>query len=66
MIVEVQSWIWFCYDPLHDYIYVNPLRAKFFWGDINIYLHIILFLHIDMTQVAEILPKIRQGPTHFT
>ena len=22
------------------------------------------FLHIDMTQVVEILPQIRQGPTH--
>ena len=24
------------------------------------------FLHIDMTQVVEILPQIRQGPTHST
>ena len=45
---------------------INPLRAKFFWGNINIYLHIMPFLHIDMTQVAEILPQIRHGPTHFT
>ena len=25
-----------------------------------------LFLYIDMTQVVEILPEIRQGPTHST
>ena len=23
------------------------------------------FLHIDMIQVVEILPQIRQGPTHY-
>ena len=43
---------------------VNPLRAKFLRG--NIYLHFMLFLHIVKTQVVEILPQIRQGPTHFT
>ena len=39
---------------------VNPLRAKFFKGNINIYLHFVSFLHIDTTQVVEILPEIRQ------
>ena len=34
---------------------VNPLRAKFFWGNIKIYLHFMSFLRIDMTQVLKIL-----------
>ena len=33
----------------------NPLRAKFFKGNINIYLHFVSFRHIDATQVVEIL-----------
>ena len=45
---------------------LNPLRANFFWGDINIYLHFVSFLHIGTTQVVEILPQIRQEPTHST
>ena len=45
---------------------INPLRAKFFRGNINIYLHFVLFLHIDTTQVVEILPEIRQEPTYPT
>ena len=36
---------------------VNPLRAKFFRVNINIYLHFVSFIHIDMTQVLEILPQ---------
>ena len=39
---------------------INPLRAKFFRGNINIHLHFVSFLHIDTTQVVEILPQIRQ------
>ena len=42
----------------------NPLRAKFFRGNINIYLHFVSFLYIDMTQVVEILPQITQEPTY--
>ena len=34
----------------------NPLRAKFFRENINIYLHFVSYLHIDTTQVVEILP----------
>ena len=45
---------------------VNPLRAKFFGGNINIYLHFVSFLHIDATQVVEILPQMRQEPTYST
>ena len=39
--------------------YVNPLRAKFVRGNINMYLHFVSFLHIGPTQVIEILPHIR-------
>ena len=45
---------------------VYPLRAKFYRGNINIYLHFVSFLYIDMTHVAKILPKIRQEPTYST
>ena len=38
-----------------DYKSFNPLHAKFFRGNINIYLHFVSFLHIDMTQVVESL-----------
>ena len=44
----------------------NPLRAKFFRGNINIYLHLVSFLHIDTTQVVEILPQVGQEPTSST
>ena len=44
----------------------NPLHAKFFRGNKNIYLHFMLFLHIDMTQVVEILPQVRQELTYYT
>ena len=44
----------------------NPLRAKFFRGNINIYLHFVSFLQIDTTQVVEILPQIKQEPTYST
>ena len=46
--------------------FINPLRAKFFRGNINIYLHFVSFPHIDATQVFEILPQIRQEPTYST
>ena len=45
---------------------INPLRAKLFRGSINIYLHFVSFLHIDITQVVEILPQVRQEPTYST
>ena len=40
--------------------------AKFFRGNVNIYLHFVSFLHIDSTQVVEILPQIRQEPAYST
>ena len=33
-------------------------------GNINIYLHFVSSLHIDMTQVLKILPQVRPGPTY--
>ena len=45
---------------------LNPLRAKFFRGNINISLHFVSFLHIDTTQVVDILPQVRQEPTYST
>ena len=44
----------------------NPLHAKFFRGNKNIYLHFMSFLHIDMMQVVEILPQVRPGRTYST
>ena len=38
------------------YPYINLLRAKCIRGSINIYLHYVWFLHIDMTQVVEMFP----------
>ena len=46
--------------------HLNPLRANFFRGNRNIYLHFVSFLHNDTTQVVEILPQIRQEPTSST
>ena len=44
-----------------DYLWVNPLHAKIFKVNINILLHFMSFLHIDMTQVhvLKILPQVR-------
>ena len=44
----------------------NPLRAKFLRENINIYLHFMSFLHTNKTQVAEIPPRVRQGPAYST
>ena len=48
------------------YQHLNPLRVKLFRGNTYTYLHSISLPHIDMTQVVEILPHVRQGPTYFT
>ena len=52
--------------PRYGDSHINPLRAKFFRGNINIYLHFVSFLHVDITQVVEILPQIRQEATYST
>ena len=45
---------------------VNPLRATFFRNNINIFLHLMSFLHTSKTQVVEIPPRVRQGPAYST
>ena len=44
----------------------KPLRDKFFRENINLYLHWVSYLHIDTTQVVDILPQIWQEPTYST
>ena len=39
------------------------LHATFVSRNINMYLQFLSFLNTDMTQIVEILPRIRQGPT---
>ena len=51
---------------IHVLIWFNPLRAKFFRENINIYLHFVSYLHIDTTKVVEILPQLRQEPAYAT
>ena len=45
---------------------INSLRAKFFRGNMSIYLHFMSFLHTNKTQVVEIPPRVRQGPAYST
>ena len=45
---------------------INPLRAKFFCGNINIYLHFMSLLHIDLAQVLKFLPLVRPGLIYST
>ena len=60
--------VWRCYAvcSIIPSLHFNPLRAKFFRGNINIYLHFMSLRHIDMTEVLKILPKLRAGPTYST
>ena len=45
---------------------INPLRAKLLRENIDIYLHFMSFLHTNKTQVAEIPPRVREGPAYST
>ena len=45
---------------------VNSLPGAFFSRNINKYQQFLSFLHIDMTQLVEILLHVRQRPTSFT
>ena len=45
-------------------VLINPLRAKFFWGNLNIYLHFMAILHTDLTRVLKTLPQVRKRPTY--
>ena len=42
----------------------NPLCAKFFRGNINIYLHFTSLFHTETTEVHEIFLRVRRGPTY--
>ena len=53
------TWL-ICIDQTIKPFFINLLRAKFFKGNKNIYLPFMSFLHIDMMQVVEILPQVRQ------
>ena len=55
-----------CTNEMAIWNVFNPLRAKFFKWIINIYLHFMSLLHIDMTQVLKILLHVRPGPTYTT
>ena len=51
---------------LHCFVMIfNPLRAKFYIGRIQTYLQFIPFRHIEMIQVLEILPCVRQEFTYY-
>ena len=45
-------------------VQINPLRAKFFRENINIYLHFVSFPYIGTVQVIEILSQITQEHTY--
>ena len=47
-------------------IQINPLRAIFCWGNINIYLHFMSLLHIDLTQLLKFLSQVRPGLIYST
>ena len=51
---------------IHHTTPLNPLRAKFFRGNVNIYLHFVSLLHIDVAQVLKILSQVRSGITYST
>ena len=69
-------WLWYqmCDFQMHCSVYFhehfaiaiafNSLCAKFFRGNINMYLHFMSFLHTDMPMIIEILPHIRAGLTN--
>ena len=57
---------WGSSEGLQITYHFNPLHAKLSEGTWNMYLHFMSLLHIDMTQVVEILPHVRQRPTYST
>ena len=64
MFIIAYSPLWGVSTALKLSLNLNPLHAKFFRGNINIYLHFMAYLHIDMTQVLKILPQVRPGLTY--
>ena len=55
-----------CPVPTVANIYLTLYLLNFFRENINMYLHFMSFLHIDMTEVVEILHQVRQGPIYAT
>ena len=45
---------------------LNPLQANFFRRNIYMYLHLMSFLHIDTTQVVEIIPHVKEKLAYST
>ena len=43
------------------FVYHNSVRAEFACRNINMYLQFLWFLHTDMTQIAEVLLRVRLG-----
>ena len=39
--------------------------AEFLFGNINLNLHFLSFLNIEMVQAVEIFPQVRQGPIYY-
>ena len=50
----------------HIFVLINPLRAKFFRVNINMYLHFMTFRRTNKTRVVEIPPRVRHGPAYTT
>ena len=54
------------YRAQFDHFCLAYLHALCFRGNKKTYLHFVSFLHIDMTQVVEILPQVRQELIYST
>ena len=66
MVVGAYMYQWTGLPLVQAVAITYPLRAKIFRGNINIYLHFVSFRHIDVTQVVEIIPQIKQDPISST
>ena len=64
VIYYVIGYIWYC--DMSMMALLTFYMLNFSEGAYNTYQHFMSFLHIDMTQVVEILPQTRQGPTYST
>ena len=64
VIRDMRVLCYFLHSPV--FVKLNPLCAKFFRVNINMYLHFMSFLRTNKTQVVEIPPRVRQGPAYTT
>ena len=61
-----------CYHRVYETSWFHlpvPIKTRYvlnYKGNINMYLHFVSFLHIDTTEIVDILPQIRQEPTYST